>query len=170
MRVRLRGQASAGAWLLILLSSCSDEGSRGGEALFDPELTEHEGPCPSSSWNNCEVMTDAQRDQIEAAFNDLGDSLASPECGEAMAAMMSWLEAEDTSNSLTFESHDSGAEGAVLHSSGTGEPSRLGIRQDRFGNQENLFRVAIHEGAHLAGYNDDVAYSLQSECSGGGGI
>ena len=95
---------------------------------------------------------------------------AEPQCQAARTVLLSWL--EPGSQAWIFETHaaDNGAAGAWILGQTAhihGKPAGFGLRAAVFTSADNrtLARVALHEGAHLAGADEAGAVAVDNLCA-----
>jgi hypothetical protein len=127
--------------------------------------------CPLASWvGPCAYLDNAQKQQILSAL-ELHPVAATAVCTAARDALVLWL--GDGRQAWMFAKHaNDNAElgnyvlGETAHDNGTKQPSGFGLRAAVFQAADalTLARVALHEGAHLAGENEAGATLEDNSC------
>ncbi|CAN5759601.1 hypothetical protein BH23GEM3_BH23GEM3_00340 [soil metagenome] len=128
--------------------------------------------CPLSDWAGpCAYMADTQKDLIRQAVLAHAN-VSAKRCRAAQAALFEWL--GDGRQAWVFETHrsDDAALGAYVlgetaHYADGRAPAGFGLRAAVFSaaDPRTLARIALHEGAHLAGADEAGAELVDSTCT-----
>jgi hypothetical protein len=127
-------------------------------------------PCPLNFWRGpCAYMNADQKAQIRRAV-ERHARVKAGHCEAAKQALFEWLD----DGAWVFETHASDdpvrgsyVAGQTARIRGTKLPTGFGLRAAVFGDKDTqmLARIALHEGAHLAGEDEEGAVLVDSGCT-----
>jgi hypothetical protein len=127
-------------------------------------------PCPVAGWRGpCGYMDAAQREQILAAVEAHNHGTLA-HCAAARSALNLWLGEGEQAWVFAAHDEDDSATGRYLLGNTAhmnGRPVGFGLRAAVFtaADARTMARVALHEGAHLAGADEDGARKVDSTCT-----